>query len=142
MAFSSFPEFSTLYSECHSWAGACGNIGPILDISYDRPKKKGVHDSVGENSYPQCFVLSSIRKLINKLLVKMMGDGVPRNFHTDVMDNRSVLQPKITPITDDYQITNAVLGLGINGKVVECFRRRTNEKFALKVSICEALTKY
>lgn len=41
--------------------------------------------------------------------------------------------PKRTPITDDYEITKQVLGLGINGKVVECFSRASKEKFALKI---------
>lgn len=41
--------------------------------------------------------------------------------------------PKLTPITQDYEITHTVLGLGINGKVVECFSKATKEKYALKV---------
>lgn len=41
--------------------------------------------------------------------------------------------PKRTPITDDYEITKQVLGLGINGKVVECYNRESREKFALKI---------
>lgn len=41
--------------------------------------------------------------------------------------------PKKTPITDDYEITKSVLGLGINGKVVECYSKTTREKYALKV---------
>lgn len=43
--------------------------------------------------------------------------------------------PKSTPITDDYEISNKVLGLGINGKVVQCFTKTSKEKHALKVSI-------
>lgn len=43
--------------------------------------------------------------------------------------------PKLTPITHDYEITPTVLGLGINGKVVECFSKTTDEKFALKVKL-------
>ena len=46
---------------------------------------------------------------------------------------RNTRQPKQTTISEDYEITNTVLGLGINGKVVECFSRKTKEKFALKV---------
>lgn len=46
------------------------------------------------------------------------------------------LNAKTTPILDDYMISSTVLGLGINGKVVECFRKKDNCKFALKVSIC------
>ena len=45
------------------------------------------------------------------------------------------LQPKRTPISQDYRVTGSVLGLGINGKVVECFSHRSGEKFALKVNI-------
>lgn len=43
-------------------------------------------------------------------------------------------QPKATPITDDYEISNTVLGLGINGKVVQCTAKKTSNKYALKVS--------
>lgn len=46
----------------------------------------------------------------------------------------SRLSPKVTPITDDYEISNHVLGLGINGKVVQCYDRDTRQKYALKVS--------
>lgn len=44
-----------------------------------------------------------------------------------------MLVPKKNTITDDYRISSSVLGLGINGKVVECYSRKTNEKYALKV---------
>lgn len=47
---------------------------------------------------------------------------------------RNSRSPKVTPINEDYEITNTVLGLGINGKVVECFSKKTKEKFALKVT--------
>ncbi|BFZ08384.1 hypothetical protein BsWGS_11423 [Bradybaena similaris] len=43
------------------------------------------------------------------------------------------LQPKKTPISDDYRLTGSVLGLGINGKVHVCYSRSTQQKFALKV---------
>ncbi|KAI4502570.1 hypothetical protein M0802_002482 [Mischocyttarus mexicanus] len=41
--------------------------------------------------------------------------------------------PKMSLITDDYEISNHVLGLGINGKVVQCYDRKTREKYALKL---------
>ncbi|XP_046622381.1 MAP kinase-activated protein kinase 2 isoform X1 [Neodiprion virginianus] len=41
--------------------------------------------------------------------------------------------PKLTPIVDDYEISNHVLGLGINGKVVQCYDKKTRAKYALKV---------
>jgi uncharacterized protein YcfJ len=45
------------------------------------------------------------------------------------------LKPKKHPITDDFSISGTVLGLGINGKVVECFSKTTGDKFALKVGM-------
>ncbi|XP_070594816.1 MAP kinase-activated protein kinase 3 isoform X1 [Erythrolamprus reginae] len=36
-------------------------------------------------------------------------------------------------ITDDYKISKRVLGLGINGKVLECFHKVTGRKCALKL---------
>ncbi|CAH1784701.1 unnamed protein product [Owenia fusiformis] len=49
-------------------------------------------------------------------------------------DNQSrTLQPKKNPITDDYKVSHNVLGLGINGKVVECVLKANNQKCALKV---------
>lgn len=44
-----------------------------------------------------------------------------------------VLNTKVNPVVDDYFISNNVLGLGINGKVVECFSKKDNKKYALKV---------
>ncbi|KAL3852874.1 hypothetical protein ACJMK2_016482 [Sinanodonta woodiana] len=52
----------------------------------------------------------------------MMGEGYSRS-----------LQPKKASISAEYRVTNSVLGLGINGKVVECYSVSTGEKFALKV---------
>lgn len=42
-------------------------------------------------------------------------------------------QPKTTPIVKDFEISNTVLGLGINGKVVQCISRQNGHKYALKV---------
>lgn len=50
-------------------------------------------------------------------------------------DKGNSYTPKRIPITDEYEITKQVLGLGINGKVVECFNRTSREKFALKILI-------
>ncbi|XP_048448811.1 MAP kinase-activated protein kinase 2-like isoform X2 [Rhincodon typus] len=45
---------------------------------------------------------------------------------------RTGAQTKKNAITDDYKVTAQVLGLGINGKVLECFSKKAQEKFALK----------
>ena len=44
----------------------------------------------------------------------------------------NTLQPKLTTITTDYLMGSKVLGLGISGKVVECFGKN-GQKHALKV---------
>ncbi|MEE6493533.1 hypothetical protein FKM82_016879 [Ascaphus truei] len=46
---------------------------------------------------------------------------------------KSGLQIRKNAITDDYKVTNQVLGLGINGKVLEIFNKKTGDKFALKM---------
>lgn len=50
---------------------------------------------------------------------------------------KPTLQIKKNAITDDYKVTSSVLGQGINGRVIEVFQRKTGEKFALKVSLCQ-----
>ena len=47
--------------------------------------------------------------------------------------NLGTIKFKTTNITNDYTISSRTLGVGINGKVVECFSKRTNQKYALKV---------
>lgn len=37
-------------------------------------------------------------------------------------------------ITHDYDVSQKSLGVGINGKVLECYRKSDKGKFALKVS--------
>lgn len=43
------------------------------------------------------------------------------------------MQIKKNAITDDYKVTSQVLGLGINGKVLEVVQKKTFTKYALKV---------
>lgn len=49
------------------------------------------------------------------------------------LDAYPKLDIKRNAVTDDYKISTQVLGLGINGKVLQCFNRKTGEKCALKV---------
>lgn len=44
------------------------------------------------------------------------------------------MEPKTTPITEEYDISNTVLGLGINGKVVKCTNKLSGNSYALKVN--------
>ncbi|KAK7576342.1 hypothetical protein V9T40_012628 [Parthenolecanium corni] len=41
--------------------------------------------------------------------------------------------PKANYISDEYEISGDVLGLGINGQVVQCVHKRTGTRYALKV---------
>uniref|UniRef100_A0A8V1AJI9 non-specific serine/threonine protein kinase n=1 Tax=Gallus gallus TaxID=9031 RepID=A0A8V1AJI9_CHICK len=43
------------------------------------------------------------------------------------------LEIKKHAVTDDYKLSKRVLGLGINGKVLECFHKETGQKCALKL---------
>lgn len=62
-----------------------------------------------------------------------MPEIKPIPMQTHAHSDGQQRQPKTTPITDDYEISNTVLGLGINGKVVQCTNRKTGAKYALKV---------
>ena len=67
----------------------------------------------------QCKVLLIMRKAtdglknVNNLLMSLLGTP------------RGSLVVKSQPITEEYKISTTVLGLGINGKVVECFDQVT-----------------
>ena len=45
------------------------------------------------------------------------------------------LRIKATSIYADYIMTDTVLGLGINGKVIECRSKLTGQKYAIKVML-------
>ena len=50
------------------------------------------------------------------------------------MTYQKALVPRKEAITDRYTVKHKVLGLGVNGKVLECRYNETDEKRALKVS--------
>ncbi len=54
-------------------------------------------------------------------------------FHCILGQPRSALETLKTPITEDYEISQTVLGLGINGKVVQVKSKADGQKYALKV---------
>lgn len=43
------------------------------------------------------------------------------------------LEIRRNAVTDEYKVSSQVLGLGINGKVLECYNKKSGEKCALKV---------
>jgi hypothetical protein len=46
---------------------------------------------------------------------------------------KDALKLKCTPVSEDYDISVVTLGVGINGKVVECTNKQSGLKYALKV---------
>ncbi|XP_043564440.1 MAP kinase-activated protein kinase 2-like isoform X2 [Chiloscyllium punctatum] len=62
-------------------------------------------------------------------LSKAAGAGAPSLL------NHPPSRPEIrkNAITDDYRVSTNVLGLGVNGKVLECIHKKTGEKCALKI---------
>ncbi len=57
----------------------------------------------------------------------------PNVFAQQSVIGSHTLNPKTIPITEEYEISKNVLGLGISGKVVECFSLKNKKKYALKV---------
>lgn len=60
-----------------------------------------------------------------------------QNEPADSEPTRLPVHPKLDikrhAVTEDYKISSQVLGLGVNGKVVECFNKKTGQKCALKI---------
>lgn len=56
----------------------------------------------------------------------------PLKMMSNQLDQK-LFEAKTHSITNDFEISNTVLGLGINGKVVECTNKKNQQKFALKV---------
>ncbi|KAL3183338.1 hypothetical protein MRX96_000313 [Rhipicephalus microplus] len=81
-------------------------------------------------------VISLLRRVVfylHALLSTVLENVGTMNDFAKLGNARPPLQPKSTPITQDYSISDRVLGLGINGKVVECCDKAKGTKFALKV---------
>ena len=91
--------------------------------------KKDTNFNREDNStkHPHCLCCLGVPNMeagllsINKLLMSVIGQP------------RGNLLTSQTPITNEFKISDTVLGLGINGKVVECVKKSTGQKFALKV---------
>uniref|UniRef100_A0A131XEN3 non-specific serine/threonine protein kinase n=1 Tax=Hyalomma excavatum TaxID=257692 RepID=A0A131XEN3_9ACAR len=99
----------------------------------------------GSSLFPQALdernaanVIALLRRVVFYLhallstVLENVGGGIMNDF-AKLGNARPPLQPKSTPITQDYSISDNVLGLGINGKVVECRDKAKGSKFALKV---------
>jgi hypothetical protein len=47
--------------------------------------------------------------------------------------SHSPLIPKLNNVSDDYEIKEVVLGIGMSGKIRLCVHRKTQKQYALKV---------
>jgi hypothetical protein len=47
--------------------------------------------------------------------------------------SHSPLIPKLNNLSDDYEIKEVVLGIGMSGKIRLCVHRKTQKQYALKV---------
>lgn len=61
--------------------------------------------------------------------------SAPPDFGQRLAQSKQLI-PKKHPITNDYTILTKTLGVGVNGKVLECIHKATGDKRALKVGIC------
>ena len=57
----------------------------------------------------------------------------PPDFAAHMTAGQKPLVPKKHAITADYTILTRSLGVGVNGKVLECIHKATGDKRALKV---------
>ena len=83
---------------------------------------------------------SKTSELLFKLLVDsamtttgQVPGSQPPNFMLN-LPTAKPLVPKKHPITTDYTILTRCLGVGVNGKVLECIHKATGDRRALKVS--------
>lgn len=83
------------------------------------------------------MTITHIRLQRGKQVSQQVGHTFP--IIMSVLMNDGVYKPieiKKNPITEDFVVSRQVLGLGINGKVVECTNKTTGFKYALKVGCC------
>ena len=108
-------------------------------------KKEGGIQVLSANRFVDCiwwlsFVNNSV--FIKKLSLIFDCDSCrctaflrmnPNVFAQQSLIGANTLNPKTIPITEEYEISKNVLGLGISGKVVECYSLKNKKKYALKV---------
>ncbi len=64
--------------------------------------------------------------------------SAPPDFAQKLIQSKPLV-PKKHPITNDYTILTKTLGVGVNGKVLECIHKATGDRRALKVGVCVCL---
>ena len=63
--------------------------------------------------------------------------AIPESQETGLLQSRvpftTTFPSHVTPITNDYQISHEIVGIGESGKVMACYSKKDNQKYALKV---------
>lgn len=106
------------------------------DVSAAHTSSKPVHSSsLKPKTKDNCATASGAQGSSGKRRSHKDRSSNDVFFNISTMNTeRDVLRLKTNPIGDDYQISSKVLGLGITGKVYECFSKKSpKDKFALKV---------
>ncbi len=60
--------------------------------------------------------------------------SAPPDFAQRLAQSKQLI-PKKHPITNDYTILTKTLGVGVNGKVLECIHKASGDRRALKVCV-------
>ena len=91
--------------------------------------------TVEVDSHTSTSNTTNMKSTSNKAKVSKGFEAINTLLMSVVGQQRATLETKKNPITDDYQISSNVLGLGINGKVVQVTSKNPEDKqkYALKV---------
>lgn len=68
----------------------------------------------------------------NRINMSSYKGNAPPNFASSLPQSKALV-PKRHPITNDYTILTKTLGVGVNGKVLECIHKATGDRRALKI---------
>ena len=110
-------------------AAAAGPVGPNTNTRHDHP-----HNAVAVAAAVAILNNGNMLQTSNNNTNSMTTTADHQHDHHDHDQQHPPLVYRHQAITDEYRVTDKSLGLGINGKVVECFHKVTGHKFALKVN--------
>lgn len=82
-------------------------------------------------SFPFLLLFSSLSLFV--MSSHPLTGKAPPDFAAHMTAGQKPLVPKKHAITADYTILTRSLGVGVNGKVLECIHKATGDKRALKV---------
>ena len=90
---------------------------------------------INNNKFTTHCIQSYPRTIFRMSEPHPLAGGKAPDFAAHISVAQKPLVPKRHAITNDYTILTRSLGVGVNGKVLECIHKATGEKRALKVSL-------